>query len=269
MNNRIKEIETRMASIATEIEAEGADLDALEVEVRSLKEEKANLVAQAEKRTAMLNDIATGKVQSKILEKNLGDDEMENRNFAVEGKEYRNAWLKQLQGKALDTEERAAVSANAVIPTMTLNKIVERIEQTSALYRAITVTHIPGNITIPVENAKNDASFVAMGTAATDSADTFTSVSLAAYKLIKTIEITADVENMSIDAFETFIVNALYKKMAKAIENAILNGTGSNQPTGLLKSGEITQVGTFTKTAMKYKDICAMQHYQQGTKVHL
>jgi hypothetical protein len=39
----------------------------------------------------------------------------------------------------------------------------------------------------------NAAAEVAMGTAATDSADALAHVSLGAYKLIKTVEITADV----------------------------------------------------------------------------
>ena len=94
-----------------------------------------------------------------------------------------------------------------------------------------------------------------MGAAATDSADSFAAVSLAAHKLIKTIEIGADVAAMSIDAFESFIVEALAKKMAKAIENAIVNGTGSGQPTGLLLAGQITQTGTYTKAKMKYSDL--------------
>ena len=36
---------------------------------------------------------------------------------------------------------------------------------------------------------------------------------------------------------------------------AIAAGTGSNQATGLTKSGEITNTGTFTKAGMTYKDL--------------
>ncbi|MBO4567179.1 MAG: phage major capsid protein, partial [Bacteroidales bacterium] len=71
--------------------------------------------------------------------------------------------------------------------------------------------------------------------AATDSTDAITSISLGAYKLIKTVEITADVDAMSIDAFETWLVNRLVNKIEKAIDYAVLNGTGSgaNQATGI------------------------------------
>lgn len=215
------------------------------------KEDAVNLANEA----ALQNKFKSLKIENGGI--NNMEKVLENENVFASN-EYKNAWLKNLQGKELNSEEIKlvnAVNGTAVIPTQTLNKIIEKLEQTSALYSKITTLNIPSNISIPVENAKNDASWVAMATASTDSDDSFSTVSLAAYKLIKTIEITADVENMSIQAFEGFIVNSLYKKMAKAIENAILNGTGTNQPTGLLKSGEITTTTTFTKAGMTYKDL--------------
>lgn len=183
---------------------------------------------------------------------------MEKRVFTPDTMEYREVYFKQLQGKELNVEERALMTASAAIPTATLNKIVEKLEQTSALYARITKTFIPSNISLPVENAKDDAAWVSMGTAAADAGDSLGAVTLAAYKLIKTLEIGADVDKMSIDAFEAFIVAALVKKINKAIENSILNGTGSAQPTGLLKVGEVTEIVEYTKVSMTYKDILAI-----------
>lgn len=172
--------------------------------------------------------------------------------------DYRNGYFKRLLGRELSIQENAAVSAASVIPTVTMNKIIEKLEQTSVLYNRITVTSFPNKLTIPRENAKNDASWVAMSVASNDSADSFDYVTLGANKLIKTIEIDADVMSMSIDVFEMFIVNALSKKMSKAVENAILNGNGTNQPTGLLHAGEITNTGTYTKAGMTYADLMAI-----------
>lgn len=171
---------------------------------------------------------------------------------------YRNGYLKELQGKELTKLENAAVSADSVIPTQTMNKIIEKLEQTSVLYNKITVSNFPNKLSIPRENAKNDASWVDISTDSTDSADTFDSIALGANKLIKTIEIEADVQAMSIDMFESFIVRALSKKLAKAIENAILNGTGTGQPTGLTKAGEVANTGTYTNAGMTYVDLMTM-----------
>lgn len=183
--------------------------------------------------------------------------EIENSVITADSAEYRNAYLKRLQGKSLTPFENVAVVAASAIPTETMNKIIEKLEQTSVLYPYITTSAIPGNVSIPVEGVKTDAAWVAMGTAATDAPDTFTAITLAAYKLIKTVEIGADVQNMSIDAFESFLVSALAKKMQKAVDNAIVNGAGGTQPTGILAAGIITNTGTFTKLGMDFADLTA------------
>lgn len=253
---RLEEIEARMAAITEECEQENADIDALTEEVRRLKEERESIVNAAEKRNRLKTDIASGKAGN-VIKTFQEDKKMEERTFAVDTEEYRSAFLRKLQGKELNAEERAAVTANAAIPTETMNMIVSRLEL-NPLIAAVDVTHIPGNVSYPVESSAADASWVAMGTASTDSTDALTAVSLGAYKLIKTVEITADVSAMSVPAFEAWLVDRLANKLEKAVDNAIINGTGTNQPTGLLKSGEITNTGTFTKAAMKYKDLCGI-----------
>ena len=44
----LREIETRLAAIAQEVETDGADLDALEAEAKDLKEQRTALLAKAE-----------------------------------------------------------------------------------------------------------------------------------------------------------------------------------------------------------------------------
>ena len=250
--DRLSEIEARLAAIPAELEQEGADLDALEKEVKELQEERKQITGAAERRAAILKEIGTG-VSGRVT-RTFQTGAQEQRTFGVDTPEYRSAWLKNLQGKTLDAEERAAVTASAAIPTQTMNRIIHRLELTPMI-AAVDVTYIPGNVTFPIEGTVNAASWVAMGTAATDSADTITSITLGAYKLIKTVEITADVMAMGIDAFEDWLVERLANKLSVAVDAAIFTGTGSNQATGLLKEGEITQTGTFTKAGMTYKDL--------------
>lgn len=250
--DRLSEIEARLAAIPAELEQEGADLDALEKEVKDLQEERKQITGAAERRAAILKEIGTG-VSGRVT-RTFQTGAQEQRTFGVDTPEYRSAWLKNLQGKTLDAEERAAVTASAAIPTQTMNRIIHRLELTPMI-AAVDVTYIPGNVTFPIEGTVNAASWVAMGTAATDSVDTITSITLGAYKLIKTVEITADVMAMGIDAFETWLVERLANKLSVAVDTAIFTGTGSSQATGLLKEGEITQKGTFTKAAMTYKDL--------------
>lgn len=180
---------------------------------------------------------------------------MEKRNYSPDSAEYRSAFLRNLQGKELTIEERTAVTAAGTIPTETMNRIVGKLED-APMIAAVNTMYIPGNVSIPVAGTVGAASWVAMGTAATDSADTVTTVSLAAYKLIKTVEITADLAAMSVDAFETWLVEQLSKKISAAVDASICTGDGTGKATGILASGAVTQTGEFTKAAMTYKDLC-------------
>ena len=247
----LKDVEERLNAIREEIENDDADIDALETEVRNLNVRKEELHTMETRRKEKIMEIRSG--MGEVI-RTFEEEKKLNRTFAPDTIEYRDAYLKNLQGKTLNAEERAAVSATAAIPTETMNMIIGRLEMVPLL-SAVDMTYIPGNVTYPVEGTVNDASWVAMGTAATDSADTITSISLSAYKLIKTIEITADVAAMAISAFQNWLVSRLSNKIQFAIDKAILTGTGSNQATGILKSGEVTNTGTYTKTAMKYGDL--------------
>jgi HK97 family phage major capsid protein len=94
-------------------------------------------------------------------------------------------------------------------------------------------------------------------------------VSLSAHQLIKTIEITAQVEKMSVDAFEAFIIAALVKKAKVAIDNAIINGSGKDDTaTGILTS--LTALKTATNAGYKYSDLMKIlanvkSGYKQGS----
>lgn len=252
---RIDEINTRLAEIrAMDLETvTGEALTALEQEVADLTAERQTIQEDVQKRQQLRENIAAGIVTGKTIEENKEEKTMENRTYAIDSAEYREAYLMNLQGKELNAEQRAAVAANAAVPTQTLNQIFRYLEESPILSR-VDLTHIPGNVVLPVENAVAAAAWVAVGAAATDSEDSITSISLGAHKLIKTLEITADIEAMAISAFEAWIVAKLGEKMELALDNAVFNGTGSGQPTGICVT-VADPTGTFTKAKAKYADL--------------
>ena len=123
--NRLDEIEVRMAEIAAELDTPDADVDALETEVRSLKDERKRIMTDLHKRQAIRQEVADGKGD---VVKRLMTEPEKKRTFALDTPEYRTAFLKSLQGKPMSVEERAAVTASAVIPTQTMNLIVGRFD---------------------------------------------------------------------------------------------------------------------------------------------
>lgn len=258
----LEEIIARLAEIGKEVKAANdvETVTKLGKENEELQTRKAELEdLEQRKKTAL--DIQAGDASSTLIDKSVmiakpidfGKMSAEE----VRGTpEYRSIWLKKLQEKPLnEVEERAAIIATAAIPTLTWGKIVEKMEHVSPIISKVTVTQIPSNLTIPKEDTTADVAWVAMDTASTDSEDELTDVALTVHKLIKTVEIGANVQGMSIDAFEGYIINKLHKKMAKAVENGIINGTGSAQSTGLALAGQITNTGEYTNGGMTYEDI--------------
>ena len=140
--NRLKEIEERMAAIAAEAEQDGADLDALEAEVRALKEERKGILDAAEKRKALLADITDGKAGTVVRE--FTAEKKEERTYGADSPEYRSAFLKTMLDKDLtDVEQRAythtTANTGAVMPTTMLNQIWDLVSQQHAIMGDITI----------------------------------------------------------------------------------------------------------------------------------
>lgn len=250
---RIEEIDARLTEIRS-LDKEKMSIDELKnlnTEVTDLKEERKLLESQIQKRNQLVTSIIDGTNGSEPIVVGKGINQMEpKKTFKIDTPEYRTAFLKNLQGKNLDAEERAAVDASKAIPSITMDKVVFTLE-TNPLLGAIDLTQIPGNLIIPKEGSVADAEWTQT---ATDSSDTLDAINLAAYQLIKTVEITGQVAKMAIDAFESWLVTRLANKIEAALEKAVVAGTGKMQPTGL-NTVYKTTANTYTKGGMKYADI--------------
>jgi HK97 family phage major capsid protein len=246
-----EQLEARLAELTEETSEEKRDAldnDALEARIEEMEAIKAELEAR---KAAAAEEARQCEEAAKMSGKKIIEEE-KRMSYEVNTPEYRDAFLRHLMGKELTAEERTAVTAAAAIPTETANKIWGKLELYPIL-NAIDVMHIPGNVVLPVEGTINNAAVVAMGTAATDSADTLSAVSLGAYKLIKTVEITADVSAMAVPAFEDWLVDRLANKLFRLAATKVAAGTGTNEPTGLATITATSQ--TYTAAGITYADL--------------
>jgi HK97 family phage major capsid protein len=259
--NRLQEIEARKFEIREMLSADAEiDLESIDTELRALEAEKSEI----EKRQSLAQAINVGQIDATPITKPQAEErgvEKMERNELLATAEYRSAFLKNLMKQTLSEMEQRALttgsgSAGPAVPTQTLNQIIDKLRQTSALYERITVSFVPGNLSLVVANAKNAAAWKTEGSAGTPADDTVISVQLAGYELIKLVEVSAAISAMSIDAFETYITDEIGRQMAIAVENAIINGTGTGQPTGIL--GGITWGAGNTSewtTSLGYDDL--------------
>ena len=240
---RIKEIEARLAAIKQEIEQRGdamtaAEIDALEQETTQLTEERAGLIAAAEKRNGILDNIAKGAgIVSRSFQQNNGDD-----NAAPDDPfgtpEYRSAWLKNIRRLPLnDAEKRAFSNASGagaeVIPTQTANEIISKVKTLAPMLNEVTLLHVKGAVKFAIEGTNKAAAIHTENATITAAADTLTTVSLSGYEIVKLVQISDTVMTMSITAFESWIVNMLAEAIARKVEDLLINGTGSSQPKGI------------------------------------
>lgn len=228
-------LEERLSKIVEEATEERSleELTALENEQKGIRAELEARKANEAERRATAERIAAGEADAVVIERKENTTMNEERTFKPDTTEYRDAYMKSLMGKPMSIEERGALtSAASVIPTITLDRIYGKLAE-NPLIRELDPLRIPGYVSVPKATAVNDATWLAMGTASTDSADVVGSVQLSAKKLIKTIEITADIQAMSIDAFQSWLVNKLVEKMEAAICAAVISGAGSTDAYGV------------------------------------
>lgn len=255
--NRMEEINTRKAEIRNLLDSEqDVDLDALEKELRELDAEQQKI----EKRAAIAAGIQQGTIPSEKIEA----PKDEARAAKYDSEEYRKAFMEYVcRGKELPVQYRADATTattdiGAIVPPVTLNRIVEKIEAYGMILPLVNRTAYKTGMNIPVASIKPTATWVAEGAGSDkqklplDAAITF-----GHFKLRCAVSVTLETNEMALSAFETRLVNAISEAMAKAIEQAILTGTGSGQPTGILTDADKGESMSLSK--LTYKDLVAAE----------
>lgn len=149
--------------------------------------------------------------------------------------EYRNAFLKKLQGRDLTQPENALTGGTTALPQQTANMIVEKLVDMVPLLNEIELFRVDGNVSFMVNTVAPGATLEAAGGAVTESSATLVEVSLGGYNMNAFLSIGADLASMAVSAFEDWLVRKLTEAIAYKIEYYIINGTGESQPKGIEK----------------------------------
>jgi HK97 family phage major capsid protein/HK97 family phage prohead protease len=202
--------------------------------------------------------------------------------------EYRSAFHKSMLGQSLtESETRAFTAAKsqmradvfntltssaAVVPTHTLNQIIEGVRPQGGLWNEIRHFSIPANLAVPVGTPSDPAQWHVEGSLVDRKDVTVNSVMFSAFELIKILSMSAAAKRMTIAAFEAYITSELSKAITEAIGIAIVNGTGSGQPLGILSGITWDKDNSLTTTSATVVDgilrTIAMLHsgYSNGAK---
>ena len=230
----VEELEARRVQIGEEVEKDGADLDALEAEIKGIKAELEARKAEATKKAEIRNAVASG-AGTVIKEVPTEERKMEEIKYNAQSPEYRTAWLKNIAqrdgqkifGEMTEVEQRAftftTANSGAVVPTETMNRIVELVESMAPMYDDATKSGMVKGFGVPRHKAivAGDAAATDEGVANADEQDTFDLLALDGVEIKKHVEITRKMQWQSIDAFEAWLTDHIARRIAVAKETQI------------------------------------------------
>lgn len=233
---RSEELEASMEEATNEEE-----MAVVEQEVEKLEEERNSLL---EKKSKLEGEIAA--LESELEQFNSKEPVITNKNNEGVGNMNRNEVLEYLQrdevrdfyAKVREAvlNKRALTGADLVIPEAVLNRIQPLIGDYSNLYNEVDKVTLNGTARVIVDGAKPEAIWVEMCDPVQELAAAFDAVELDGYKVGGFIPVcNAILEDSMID-LANYLERSIAEAIAKALDKAILIGTGSvgKQPEGII-----------------------------------
>ncbi|EZI38319.1 phage major capsid protein [Staphylococcus haemolyticus] len=270
-NASLEDIETRAREIKGEIDTDPeTNVTKLNIEIEGLNQAKANIKDKENQQVEQNN--TEQRSYNPITGTQLrGQHEVPTENI-FGSNEYRSAFFKTMLGKNLtdieqrtfnrameqqDIEHRAdefASSSNssAVIPEQTLNEVIKKARTQGGLLANVRTFNMPTKIRIPIGTPQDRAEWHTEGAYVEADKPITASVQFEANEILKVFSISVKAKTMSIQAFESYLVEELTNCVVEAIEYALINGTGKNQGQGILtgitwnKSNSLTLTGKYT-----------------------
>jgi len=177
--------------------------------------------------------------------------------------EYKNKFMNFIcRGTEIKNEAgiTTTTDASAVIPTELSTEIIQKVESYGNLYAKVTKTNIKVGYSIPVLSLKPTATW--FGEGATTDAQKIKAdekITFNAYGLEVKVSRSLFVEVMAYDQFKALFVHLMTEAIVKAIESAIVNGTGTDKPLGITKDTRVPTGNVISLTEAEFKSWEAWQ----------
>ena len=237
----MKDPETRDAMSTEDLEGRMAEVQAIDAEIENRKAAAAEEARKAEE---------VARMQGEPIMK-----QEEKKMFEVNTTEYRDLWIRNLQGNLNEEEKRAYTQtgdgATNAIPTIVADLFFEKMKKLAPMLSEITLLRVAGNLKFVAEGTRNPAQAPHTENSAVAAAtDTTVAVTLGGFEFMKVIQISRSAAMMSIPAFQDWLVEMLAGDIARAIDNYIIN----DSTNGIVKL-------TFTSSGANKNQIVNTQGY--------
>ena len=247
----IEQLEARKVELRAEIDKEDADLDAIEAEVRSIKEELEARKAEATKKEELRKEVAQG--AGEVIEK--AKEEKRNMPTIEEiraSKEYIEAYANYIKtGNAEECRSLLTTNASGGVPVPAIvEEGVKTAWENDAIMSRVKRTFIKGNLKVAFERSADPAYVHTEGTSApTEESLTLGIVELIPANIKKWITVSDEVVAMGGEAFVRYIYDEItYQivKKAAALGIADIAGASTSHSSSAVGVPKITKAPALT-----------------------
>ena len=249
-NASLEDIETRAREIKGQIDTDpDTNVTKLNVEIEGLNQAKANI---KEKEQEQVEQTKTEeRSYNPITGTQLRGHQEINKDNVFGSNEYRSAFFKTMLGQDLSSIEQRAFdtaqeveqraegfassnNSQAVLPETTLNEIITKARKQGGLIGHVRNFNIPTKIKIPIGTPTSKANWHTEGALVEAEHPDTVSVQFDGNEILKVFSISVKAQTMSIQAFESYLVQELTQTVVETIDHALVNGTGVDQGQGIL-----------------------------------
>jgi HK97 family phage major capsid protein len=130
-----------------------------------------------------------------------------------------------------------------LVPEEFENEIIRKLANDVAIRRAgaRVFTMNSNRLEVPVETARNNGGWIAEGIAYTEQDAAVGQVALTPYKYTRLVKVTEELLEDSAVDLANYLRDVFAEDFAEAEDKAFLEGSGTNQPTGILTDASITE----------------------------
>ena len=221
----VEQLEERKAAIVAELDNEGADLDALENEVRSIKEELETRAAEEAKKVEIRKTVAEAPAPVVVEKVEEEKREIMTNEEIRASKEYVDAFARYLISEN-DSEVRSllteTVSGSVPVPVI-VDEIIRTAWENSDILSRVRKTNIKGNLKVAFELSADGAYVHTEGTAApTEESLTLGIVTMIPRNVKKWIRISDEAIAMGGETLVRYIYDELTYQIVKKLTALVI-----------------------------------------------
>ena len=252
-----QELEKQVDDFQKEKDGHEEAKTSLENEIKNIEEQ----MAEEEKRSAKV----IKKPKNEITERGIGNMNNTRTKFFGMNTQERDAFFAREDVKdflqrtrTLASQTRAVSGADLLIPTVVLELIKENVLKSSKLYKHVNVKAISGDARQNIMGTVPEGVWTEMCATLNELNLTFSTVEVDGYKVGGYIAVCNAVLEDSDMALATEIISALGQAIGFALDKAILYGTGTKMPTGIVtRLLQTTEPAGYSAKARKWENLSA------------